>query len=140
MTTAVTAKSAQTGWPEACIWSRNQVSGQITSEIAEPIRTKSSPNSHNSGPMTAVAAPARISALPALAKLSANPDSRIADQLTPKPLTPPPWSRKNATTGKARKNREALRLLAGRRGIRSGNSRMAPSRKVRLTRQRSGCG
>jgi hypothetical protein len=78
--------------------------------------------------------------LPALLRLSEKVNSRPAVQFTPKPLKPPPYRRKNATTGKATKNRLAFKPFAGRRGIRSGNNRSAPRMKVRLTRQRSSSG
>ena len=104
------------------------------------ISTISLPSSHSSGPITAVVSPAATSLRPPSPILSLKPDSKPAVQLTPNPLSPPPYSRKNATTGNARKNSTELMPLAGRRGISKGNSSTAASRKVRLTRQRSGSG
>src|SRR5262245_29461549 len=95
---------------------------------------------HAKGPAIDADAPAPVSAPPAVVRLSANADNRLAIQLTAKPLNPPPCKRKNATTGQATKNSTELRPFAGRRGIRSGNSRSAARMKVRLTRQRSGSG
>ena len=63
-------------------------------------------------------------------------DRRV--QLSAKPCSPPPCSRKNATTGNAMKNSPAFSVLAGARGISSGSSNSAASAKVRSTRQRSG--
>src|SRR5215475_10295333 len=94
--------------------------------------TMSLPSGQSNGPMTALAAPARISALPALLKLPAKPDRRLAVQLTPKPLRPPPTRRKNATTGKAIKNSPALRLLAGSLGISSGSSKITYALGLRI--------
>jgi len=79
-------------------------------------------------------------ALPAPMRLSAKLASMAVTQPTANPLTPPPCSRKNATTGNAMKNSPALRLLAGSRGINSGSKSAAASAKVRLTRQRSASG
>ena len=55
---AVAAKSAQTGRPNAWIWSRSQVSGQSSQEITVLSSTSSLPSSHSSGPITAVVSPA----------------------------------------------------------------------------------
>ena len=138
--TAVATRSAQTGRPKAWIWSRSQVSGSSTQPTSVLSSTISLPSSHSSGPMTAVVSPAATSFRPPSPMLSLKPDSSPAVQLTPKPPSPPPRSRKKATTGNARKNRMAFGPLAGSRGISSGISRIAARMKARLTRQRSGSG
>jgi len=104
------------------------------------IRTISLPIAHSSGPITAALSPAATTFRPPSPILSLNPDKTPAVQLTPKPFRPPPYSRKKATTGKARKNRMAFGPLAGSRGISSGSSRTTARMKVRLTRQRSASG
>ena len=120
--------------------SRSQVSGKSIHETTVEISTSSFPITHNSGPITAVVSPDVTSLRPPSPILSLKPDRSPAVQETPNPFNPPPYSRKKATTGNARKNRPALRLLAGNRGISSGSSNIAPSRKTMLTRQRSASG
>ncbi len=140
MTMAVTTKSAHTGRPNVWNWSFSQTSGEITTETAAPITTINLPSNQTKVPMTGADALARTSASPAPLTLSAKRESRDTVQLMPKPCRPPPWSRKKAMTGKAMKNRPALRFFAGSRGINSGNSSTAARKKVRLTRHRSASG
>ncbi len=104
------------------------------------ISTINLPSPHSSGPITAVVALAATTFRPPSPMLSLKPDKNPAVQLTPKPFRPPPYSRKKATTGNARKNRMAFGPLAGNRGISSGSNRIMARAKVRLTRQRSASG
>ena len=53
------------GRPDIWIWSRSQVSGHSSQEIAVLSRTISLPSNQSSGPMTAVASPAAASLRPA---------------------------------------------------------------------------
>ena len=102
--------------------------------------TISLPMIHSSGPTMAVVSPEATSFLPPSPILSLKPERSPAVQLTPKPPSPPPRSRKKAITGNARKNRMAFGPLPGSRGISSGTKRIAARLKVKLTRQRSGSG
>ena len=111
---------------------------RVSQEIAGAEQDDELAERHSSGADHRRSVAALASDVPAVGDAVGECLSRIRSSSSRRSrCSPPPCSRKNATTGKAKKNRPALRPLAGRRGISSGNSSTAASRKVRLTRQRS---